>query len=649
MLGIGTSALAAFQNALRTTSHNISNSATPGYSRQRVNLGTNPPQFLGNGYVGSGVKTLSVERVVDQFLTTQLRDTTSNFHGVDAFHNLASQVDNLLADPQAGLTPALQNFFNSVQGVADDPASGPARQVLLGDAQALVTRFQTLQDRLENLGTNSDILLRDYVDQINSLGQAIADVNLDIANGIQNGGNVLPNDLLDQRDELVRELAEMIDVTTVEQEDGMLNVFIGSGQSLVLGQFNNDIIVTPGQFDPEELDVAIQQPGLAPVVITEQLTGGKLGGSLDFRDRVLKPAENALGRVAIGLTETFNAQHRLGVDLNGALGGDFFNIGTPNAFAHSDNTGAGTVSASIANAGNLTTSDYILESVDGGNLYSLTRLSDNQVFNIDTLGASPFNYQVDGFQLTINAGAAAGDLFEIQPTNFGAETISLAISDPARVAAATPIRTLASFGNLGDGEISQGSVSNVASLPLSLNGGDITLTFDPNALGAGIPGFNVTGGPGGTLAYDPATEGNGKEFTLGAPFDGITFEVSGAPTAGDTFTVTDNLSGISDNRNALALANLQTTNTLAGNNTYQSAYGELVADVGSQTRQAQITVDAQSVLLDQATAARESVSGVNLDEEAANLVRYQQAYQAAAQMISVANSLFDSILLATRN
>lgn len=641
-LSIGTSALLAFQRSLATVGHNIANANVEGYSRQRVELGTRTPDFTGVGYFGNGVQIQDVSRFYDQFAVNELRSNTTSFSQFERFHGLAAQVDNLLADPQAGLSPALQDFFNALQEVADDPTSNTSRQVLLSEADALVQRFQNIDTQLTRLADNTNQLVRDSVNEINGIASAIGQINDDIARRGTPDGNQEPNDLLDQRDRLVLRLSELVSVSTVEQSDGALNVFIGSGQSLVIGNTVSQLVAATDPFDPQSVEIGLSRGG-SSVNITAQITGGQLGGTLDFRERILEPAINSLGRVAISLGSSINAQHALGLDINGAAGGAFFNVAAIGVTANTNNTTFAGVTATLQAASSLTTSDYTL-SFDGAT-YTVLRESDSQVV---ATSAVPFSATIDGFDLTVGA-LVAGDSFRIQPTAAGASDIALLINNSDLVAAAGPLRSTAALSNIGDVQIQLAPVSNVTSIPLSGSGGDITLTFDPDALGVGVPGFVVAGGPGGTLAYDPATEGAGKQFTLGAPFDGISFTVSGTPENTDFLTITDNIGGVSDNTNALLLSGLQTQTTIAGNNTYQSAYGQLVADVGVSTRQAEVTSDAQEVLLRQAISRREEISGVNLDEEAADLLRYQQAYQAAAQVISTVDSLFQELIGVLRN
>lgn len=638
---IGTSALLAFQRSLSTVSHNISNSTTEGYSRQRVGLTTRTAEFSGVGYFGTGTTINDVSRIYDQFIVDRLQTNTSNLSNTEHFLGLVSQVDNLLADESAGLSPSLQNFFNSLQNSVDDPSSTPARQVLLSDGEALMQRFHSLDNRLRELANNAERDIVNLSNEINGLGRAIVSVNEAVALGTQGGGRIQPNDLLDERDQLLKKLSELTTVQTIAQDDGSVNVFIGNGQGLVVGDSINEVKAVRNQFDPERFDLVIQQ-GQVQVNVTEQLTGGRLGAVVDFRAKVLDPGLNSLGRIAVGLGSLFNDQHELGIDLNGNQGTAFFDFPQPQAIPSGFNTGTGTVTASLTDVSNLTTSNY--EVIYDGPNYRVTRLNDNaEVFNGDlaTLNSTP----IDGFQLNVVAGAVAGDTFQIEPTREAARNIKVLINDTAHIAHAAPIRSATSLSNTGDAKIELGAVTSATSFPLA---GDISLTFDPDALGAGIPGFIISGGPGGTLAYNPATEVNGKQFTLTAPFDGVTFKISGTPATGDAITITNNTNGVGDNRNGLLLSGLQSQVSLRGNNTFQSAFSEMVSDVGIRTRQAKTTEEAQRVLLQQTEAERESLSGVNLDEEAAKLVQLQQAYQAAGQVISVANQLFDVIINATR-
>jgi len=720
-LSIGVSGLLAFQRSLSVTGHNISNVNTEGYSRQRAEMGTRPPQFHGSSYLGSGVQVESVRRIYDQFITDQIRTTTSLHSQNQTLYDLASQLDNILADPANGLMPVLQSFFSSVQDLANDPSSVPARQVVLGEAESLSARFNDFYGRMESLRSGVNSQMTTMVDEINSIAASIAEVNDAIRNAPRGSGSESPNDLLDQRDQMVAKLSEYVSLTTVEQDDGSLNVFIGKGQSLVVGATVQQLAVTSNLFNPTRLEIGYVS-GSATVEITNQLTGGKLGGLLDFRGQVLDPAANALGRVAVGLAETFNMQHKMGQDLNGDRGGDFFSIGSPQVLARSTNTGLESVSASMVTARDLTSSDYRL-TYDGANQYTLTRLSDNTTTTIDTGGASPFvSEEIDGLALTITgtATAVAGDSFLIQPTRSAAGDIGVALQDPRKIATAAPLQAQASLANTGAAQISAGTVNSPSDrllitydagggtidvvdettgavladnlayvignnisfngVTVQLNGavadGDkfyvdhIVTTADAANAGTGSIGpasLDATGADPDvadpvTITFTSATTFNVTGATTGSPvlgvsytsaqpisFNGWTISIAGTPAAGDTFTISPNSGGVGDNRNALRLAQLQLDGTLGGGTaTYQDAYGEMLAGVGTRTQQANLRSTAQSALLQQSVAARDAVSGVNLDEEAANLLRFQQAYQAAAQLISVSNDLFDNLLVALR-
>jgi flagellar hook-associated protein 1 FlgK len=645
LLRVAVSGLLSARRALDTVGHNIANVNTEGYSRQRVDLASRPPQFTGGFFAGNGVAVGNTRRIVDQFLVGQVRSSTSTVGMLDAYRELAGSVDNLLADPDGGLAPVIQSFFDAVHGVANDPASTPARQVMLTEADGLAQRFGALGQRLHDLDAAINRRLGDLVAEINTMAASLADVNRDVVTALRQGGGSPPNDLLDRREELLRRLAEKVNVTATEQDDGSLHVAIGSGQVLVAGAHSTELTLSADPYDATRQEVGIRV-GTAVAPVSRVITGGEVAGLLRFREDVLDPAHNALGRIAVGLATTFNAQHRLGVDLNGAAGGDFFapiDQSAPQVLRHARNSGAppADLQVQVTDAAALTTSDYLLQRDAAG--YSLRRLADDTITRLDGLAAAPAT--VDGLTLTLGGGQmAAGDSLLIRPTRLAARGFGPLVGDTAAVAAAAPLEARAAPGNLGSGRIGGLEVSSTSGLPLAGSGGPITLTFDPDALGAGVPGLRVSGGPGGALAYDPAAEAGGKTFTF-AGSGGLRFTLSGAPRAGDTFSIADNTGAVGDNRNALLLGALPTRSLLGGGTaSYQEAYGQMVVQLGTVTRQSEISLGAQQGLLDQSTAAREQLSGVNLDEEAADMLRYQLAYQASAQVIATARVLFDTLI-----
>ncbi len=625
IFAIGITGLHAAQAGLVTAGHNISNANTPGFTRQQVDFTNSVPLGTGSGFFGTGVDIVTVQRLYNQFLSNEVLTASTQSSGLDAYYAQIQQLDNLLADPSAGLSPALQEFFTALQGVATTPNVPSSRQALLSSAQSLISRFEVIDQRLRDLreGINADVTAT--ARQISNYATQIADLNQRIVVARSAAGGQPPNDLLDQRDQLVAELNKDIRATVVVQDDGAYNVFIGSGQPLVAGTLAYSMAPMRDPVDPTRIVIGYQTASGVVQIPESTLNGGKLGGLLAFRSEALDPAANALGRVAITLAQTFNAQHALGQDLNGQLGTGFFSIGTPQANANTNNTGTAVIAAAFdpASPGALTTSDYRL-SFDGTN-FNLMRLSDNT-----SQSFAGFPQTVDGVTLTLASGiATAGDSFLIRPTATGASTLGVLISDPTRIAAAAPVRSARSAANTGTGEISAGVVNAVdpnLQQPVTITFTSAT-TFNVNGTGTGNP----TG-----LAYTP-----GQDIS----FNGWTLQISGAPATGDAFSIGPNTGGSGDNRNALALAGLQTAGILDGGTaSYQGAYASLVSQVGTQTRQLQVTSAAQSSVLEQAYTAQQSYSGVNLDEEAANLIRFQQAYQASGKMLQVASTLFETLL-----
>lgn len=625
IFGIGITGLQSAQTGLLTAGHNISNATTPGYTRQQIVQTNAMPQMTGSGFIGSGTNVVTVRRIFSEFLNTEVLAAGTQSSELDTYYAQIQQIDNLLADPTAGLSPALQDFFAAVQNVAAFPNTASSRQALLSTSAALESRLATLDARMTELreGVNQDV--GTTTEAITTYARQIADLNQRIIVARNAAGGQPPNDLMDQRDQVVSELNQLVRTSTVVQDDGAYNVFIGSGQPLVAGTQAFSVEAMRDPLNPEAMTVGYRTPAGLVQLPETSLTGGRLGGMLAFRREALDPAQNGLGRVAIALTQTFNEQHRLGQDLNDALGGDFFSVGNPQVSSGSNNTGTAQIDATFATdaASALTTSNYRMN-YDGTN-YTLLRLSDNTQQTFATLPQT-----VDGFTLALTSGTpAAGDSFLIRPTAGGASTFNGVITDPAAIAAAAPIRSAQGNANTGTGTISAGVVD---SLDPNLQQA-VTITFTgPNTYDVTGTG---TGNPTG-LTYVP-----GQDIT----FNGWTLQISGAPATGDSFSVGPNTGGTGDNRNALLLAALQTTKILSGGTaSYQSAYAGLVSQVASKTRELEITSTAQATIYQQAQTARESFSGVNLDEEAANLIRYQQAYQASGKVLAIASSMFDTIL-----
>jgi flagellar hook-associated protein 1 FlgK len=409
MLNVSVSGLRAFQRALETTSHNIANVATPGYSRQRVQLVTAEPQVYGGSALGSGVVAQGIRRHSDDLLSTQMRQASSGYSRLTAYAEKANALSNLFADSATGLSAALQRFTNAMQNVANTPTSTAARQVLLSEAEGLVTRLSAYESRLDNLEADINGQLRGEAATINSIAANIARLNDEIARAGSLTGSP-PADLLDARDAQLTQLAERLDVTTVTQDGGTINVFVGNGQPLVLGGDTAKLVAQADPFLPSRISLAFQTPSGA-VDVSNSLSGGRIGGLLDARRELLDPARNELGRIAAGLVEATNAQHRRGIDLHGDAGGDFFGVGGVEAFAASLNDGNATLTVTRTGAGALTLNDYVMRF--DGTAWSVRRADTGAAVAVTDTGTS---LEFEGLSVTVSGTAQGGDRFLVRPS-----------------------------------------------------------------------------------------------------------------------------------------------------------------------------------------------------------------------------------------
>lgn len=619
LLSTGVSGLLAAQVGLSTVGHNVSNANTDGYSRQQVNFAARAPQPEGQFYVGTGVDTVAVQRAYSQYLNTALWSAASSQGRANAFQGLTDQINNQLSG-SSNLQSSLDTFFGSVQDVANAPADASARGVLLARAGGLASTFRALSGQFDSLGGQVQRQLTDTVASINSDSAGIAKLN----ERIRASTGSQPSDLLDQRDALIKKLSGEVGISVVPTNDGTVSVFVGNGQALVTGTQSHELDTAQNVYDATRLEVIGKDSG---TVLSGRIGGGTLGALLDFRSNVLDPAQNQLGRAALALADTFNAQHAQGVDLNGQLGGTFFNVAGPAVQTASSNTGSATLTATVDNLGALGSQDYVL-GYDG----SAWNLRDGSGATVAMSGsgtaADPF--KAGGLSFVVAGGAAsAGDSFRIQPSRGAAGSISVAITDPNKVAAATPLlgsATSANTGTAGVGALTVADGSNANLFQTS------TITFSSPT------SYSIDGNPAQT-------------FTPGTPivYNGWSLSLDGAPANGDSFTVQANTNARGDNANALKLGAVANQGVLDGGVTsVGGAYAQLVGQVGSAGALADDAAKTQTAVFNQATAAQQSVSGVNIDEEAANLVRYQQAYQASAQIITAANTVFNALLGAFR-
>ncbi|MGV8893105.1 MAG: flagellar hook-associated protein FlgK [Burkholderiaceae bacterium] len=565
ILNIGQSALAAAQVGISTTGHNIANAKTPGYSRQIVTQSTATAQNYGYGFVGQGTEISSVKRIYNDYLGDQVNSAQSSSSGINAYYNQITQINNMLGDSSAGLSPVIQNFFKGLNDLAANPSAVASRQATLSSAQALASSFQSMDGRFDEIrqGVNQEIA--GTVDTINSYAKQIAELNGTIQKLQGAAGTNIPNDLYDQRDQLVQDLSKEVKTTVVKQDGGNYSIYIGNGQALVVGTQSYGLTATAKTDDLQNLGVSYQLGANTVALSESSLNGGKLGGLFDFRSQILDPAQNALGNLAQSIATTFNDQHKLGQDLSGVAGGDFFE---------------------------------------------------------PDLGNPP-----------------------------RAKNLSVAISDTSKIAAAAPVVTQAASTNTGSGKISAGVVNTTAT-PLStfpLTFPSATLKYNASST---PPGFDVL--PMGLVASDKIAYPSAQPIVIGPTVNGsvvsgdVSFSITGTPKDGDTFTIVPNTGAVGDASNALLLAGLQTKDTSIGGisspTTYQGAYSQLVSLVGNKSRELKVTGESEKQRLSLVVQAQQSVSGVNLDEEASNLLRYQQAYQAAGKVMQIASDMFDVLL-----
>ena len=620
ILSIANSALAAAYTALRTTGNNIANANTPGYTRQAVELVPQQGSFSGNTYLGQGVAVADVKRVYDAFLIQQTNQATALASATEVRYQQLSQLQATFSDPSNGVGATINQFFSAMQELTQRPADPSARQALLSAASQMALRFNDAGSRIQEFRNTTDRQLQLEVSNVNRATAEIAQLNDKITLAV--GSGLSPNDLLDQRDSAIRRLSESLQVSTVTQSDGSVNLFLANGQALVVGNQRNPVTLTTDTADPQELRVAVNIGSQLYAIDPSRVGGGRIAGLLQFRTEDLPRLENDLGRLAVSLAEAVNAQHRLGNDRNGVAGGDFFKPIAATAYPASGNGNPSTqIAVSFADATQLQASDYRVEFRSGQ--YTLTRLADGASWSSGTP-----DFTQDGLSISLtNTPPADGDSFLIQPLRSASRSLALAITQPAQVAAALPIASSLPAGNAGTAVVTDLSVLS----PRAANLADAAaITF-----GAGNT-YTITSG----LVTQTGT------FTPGQPisFDNRwTVTLGGTPQAGDVVNIGANSGAIGDNRNLLKLTQLQNASMIDGA-PLSAAFAALVARVGGDVQSAQLVDAAQRGIRDGALLAESSVSGVNLDEEASRLMQYQQQYQAAAKLIATAKAMFDEIM-----
>jgi flagellar hook-associated protein 1 FlgK len=645
ILSIGQSALFAAQQQLATTSHNISNAGVAGYTRQIVQQASAGSQNQGNGFIGTGTKVNDVTRVYDGFLTKQILTAQTAASAYNAYADQIGAIDDVIADPDAGLSNALASFFKSLQDLTANPDADASRQGVLSGTQILAARFQSLAATLNESRASVTSQITSNVDAINSYATQIAKVNSSITAAIGATGNT-PNDLLDQRDQLVASLNKIVKVTALPNNNGSIDVQIGNGQPLVMNDQTSKIVTVTSADDPSRLSLGLQSYGKIINLPDSTVTGGALGGLLEYRTETLDAVQNTMGQIATVIASSMNAQNRLGLDQNGNPGGDIFSVSPPKIIGRTGNAPGSGMTASVTDASKLTTSDYKMQ-YDGTN-YTVTRLSDGAqtVIPAASYPTTP-PPEVDGITFpkpTMNAG----EVFTIKPTVDAAASLTSALTSTTGIAAAGPIATSINTANTGNGTISAGSVDK------SFLGSAVTLPLKATFSAAtppALPGtFVLTDGASptpnvvttGVTINGVAVTGSPIPYTAGATvtYGGISFVMGGAPAGGDTFSIAANTGADKDSRNMQLMASLQTKNTI-GSTSFQGAYSSLVSLVGNKTNEVQTLGAAEESRVDSVTDAQQSESGVNEDEELANMIKYQTAYQAGAKIIQAASDMLN--------
>ena len=633
LFGISTSALLAFQKGMAVTGHNIANASTEGYSRQNIIFESAPGEKIGGYTIGNGVIAGANTRAYDKYLTEDVRSTGSSKAQFEIAEQMSTRLIQLVGDSDSGLAARTSSFFNAVEDLSNNPTSMAGRQVVLGEADFLSAQFRTLGSQLGQLANQVNLELDVVLVEINHQLSSIASINKAVSD---TNGNV-SGDLLDKRDILINQVSERIGLRVSMQDNGVANLALNNGLPIVTGITAGSLTAQRGEFDTSKTQINLTYPGTGVNNVSSAAGNGKLQGLISFRDGLLHDTQQRIGLMAAGLSETVNAQHQRGLDLNGDFGKAFFSPIQIPVLGSLNNTGAASVSASITDIANLKATDFSL-AFDG----SEWQLS-NSTSGESVTGSGPLT--LDGISVNTTGAAVAGDIYKVRPTFDAASQMAVNISSTSEIASRNPLLSSVSAANSGTSEITAITVTDSDSLPLAA---DLTFTFNQNALGAGVPGFDVTGATVDPIAYNPTVDGTGKTIDLTSSIGG-TFTISGIPSEGDSLVLSNNAAGVGDNRNLQALSGLNQSKMLLNNSaTFSDVFASAIAEVGIQTRQSAMSSETQRSLYDHAISNQQSHVGVNLDEEAAKLLQYQQAYQAAARVIAASDEMFQTLLGAFR-
>lgn len=627
LLNIGSSSLAAAQGSLATISHNIANVNTPGYSRQEVQLATAGGWYTGAGFFGRGVELTTVRRLYDQFLTATVQSAAARSAADTVRASGLQALDGLFADPELGIGAAVDALFSAAGDVANQPADPSARQSFIARAGQLAQRLTRVGSEIAALARSADARLAQDATQVNARLGEIARLNARIGDAMARGH--APNDLLDQRDAALQGLNALLQVHVLAQDDGSVSLFTASGAPLLVGNQVARLDTAADPAEPSRLALRLTVGSQPQWLTADALGGGSIAGTLQLRDGDFTAALNEVGRLAQVIASAFNRQQSLGIDMDGNAGAALFSVPAPAAWPNGANSSGATVAAVVADAAALVASDY--EVSWNGTDYTITRLADGQASTAAALPAT-----VDGLTLTGAGVPAAGDSWRVRPLAAAATGLATRPLSPRQLATAFAAVVEPAAANRGGARATDFQVLRATAdtaLP-------VTITFnDPPT------SYNVTGLASGDLSNLPYTPGQ-RVPAAPADYHGWALTLDGAPAAGDGFSVRAMNSPGTDNRNALAFGQLA-NRELVGGATLNEAYAALLGDVGTRVQSGREAAALSERLATDAVARQQNMAGVNLDEEAANLLRFQQAYQASARIIQASQNLFETLLSAT--
>ncbi len=624
MLQIGASALHSTNRAMATASHNVANVATEGFSRQRVEFNSAGSNMVGSVAVGRGVEAGHPQRIYDQYVTEQLRNIGSEKAYLEVIATQGEQLDGIFGTADSGLQAALESFYNAASDVSNDPTSAAARAVFVEQSDLLTMRFNTVEDQLQGVERVAQGQISKTVAEINKITESLVDVNGMIKVARQGDGSARA-DLLDQRDKLLSDLSDKMNINAYENEDQTVNVYLKQGQSVVMGVrrsvFEESIDRETGQ---QSVDIMFNN---ARHTIGDVITRGELGGLLEGANEMITQTRNTLGRTAMGLGDAMNTMHRQGIDLSGNAGQDLFSFAGPDVKGAGDNAGTAAVTAVIDDFSQLTAEDYAMTYNAASSDWTIK----NTTTDATVTAAGP-SISLDGFTLTTSGAPADGDIFYVRPSRDGIVSFASEISNGSELAAASKIRADSSNVNAGDGNIEVVKITDGNNVSLT---DPVTIQFDdpPST-------FSVLDSSGGVIA---AAQAYTPEATIA--FNGWEVKIENTPASGDTFEVIPNNNGSGDNMVMRQIAALRDTELFVnGTQSATDAYTSLVGSIGTQANIASINLEAKEVAYTSLQDRRDSISGVNLDEEAADLIRLQQAYMAASRVISTSQRMFDSLI-----